>query len=126
VLDVLDRLVCLGRGGPVVHGQEDPGHGLREEREQRRGAERVEPVRAVGDLAVEEAAQEGTGPGALVDPPRDRDRHVDQRLAAALTLGLLLALEGQAVAALAQVAVAGPAVPGGRSGSLATAPERPG
>src|SRR3712207_8791851 len=57
----LFRSVGLGGRGPVVHGQEDPRHGLREEGEHRGGAERVEPVRPVRHLAVEEAAEERPG-----------------------------------------------------------------
>ena len=54
----LRRLVRARRIGLVVHRQEHAGDRLGEEGEQRGRAERVVPVRALGDLAVEEAAQE--------------------------------------------------------------------
>ena len=66
--DVRGRLVGARGVGLVVHRQEDAGDRLREEGEHRGRAERVEPVGALGHLAVEEAAQEGRGAGALVEP----------------------------------------------------------
>src|SRR3712207_8533949 len=56
----------LFRSGLVVHRQHHAGDRLREEGEHRGRAERVEPVRALRGLAVEEAAQERAGAGALV------------------------------------------------------------
>jgi hypothetical protein len=107
--------------------QEDARHRLRQEREHRGRAERVEPVGAVRDLAVEEAAQERAGAGALVHPSHYRDRDVLQRLGAALALGLglLLAFLDERLAALAQVAVGAVPVPGRRRrrGILAAAAE---
>src|SRR5207237_3685461 len=94
VLDVLDRLVRLRGRRPVIHGQEDARHGLREECKQRRGAERVEPVGPLWDLAVEKPPQEWPGAGALVDPADDRDRSLGEGLLAALAIGLPLALAG--------------------------------
>ena len=57
--------------GFVVHGQEHARDGLGHEREHRGRAQRVEPVRALGHLAVEEAAQERADAGALVEPADD-------------------------------------------------------
>src|SRR5256885_1315850 len=83
------------------------------------GAERVEPVGAVGDLAVEEPAQERPGPGALVDPAGDRDRDLAHRLLPALGIGLPLPLLEVPLVPLAAVAVQLAAVAGRRGGGLA-------
>ena len=72
---VRDRVVGLGRRGHVVHRQEDAGQRLHREDEQRRRAERVEPVRALRDLAEQHPGQERARSGALVDPADDVDRH---------------------------------------------------
>ena len=70
--DVADRLVgAAGRVGAVVHRQEHAGHGLREEREHRRRAERVEPVGALRDLAEHQPARAARQRRALVDPVDD-------------------------------------------------------
>ena len=54
--DVARRLVGLGRRRRVVHRQEHAGDRLRDEREHRRRAERVEPVGPLRDLAEEHPA----------------------------------------------------------------------
>ena len=68
VRQVGDRRVGLGRGRRVVHRQEDAGHRLHGEREQRRRAQRVEPVGALRNLPVEHSGEEAGPAGALVDP----------------------------------------------------------
>ena len=78
--DVRGGLVGAGRVRLVVHRQEDAGDRLRQEGEHRGRAERVEPVGALRDLAVEEAAQERAGAGALVEPADDAGDALDRVL----------------------------------------------
>ena len=97
VVDVLHGRVGLGRRRAVVHGEEDARHRLREEREHRGRAERVVPVGALRDLAVEEAAQERPAAGALVEPRDGRDRDLERRLLQPLAVRLALGLLGRLV-----------------------------
>ena len=71
--DVAGRLVGARRRRVVVHGEEDARHGLGEEREHRRRAQRVEPVRPLRDLAEHQPAHAARQRGALVDPVDGRD-----------------------------------------------------
>ena len=68
VRDVLDRLV--GRVGIrlVVHRKDDAGDRLHEEGGERRGAERLHPVRVPRNVAEQEVLEAGTDAGALVKP----------------------------------------------------------
>src|SRR5215217_7440853 len=100
VVDVLDRGVRLVGRRPVVHRQEDAGHGLGDEREHRRRAQRVEPVRALRGLAEHEAAGERAQARALVDPADDRGRDLGGGLLHALALKGLLLLGALAVLAV--------------------------
>src|SRR5204862_6842666 len=68
---------------------------------------------------------ERAGAGALVDPADGGDRDLLERLLAALAVGLLLALQGDLLVALAEVAV-GAVARGGRRGLLAPAAQRAG
>ena len=62
VVDVGDRGVGLGRRGRVEHRQEDAGDRLDDEGEERRRAERVEPVGPLRHLAVEHPGEEAASP----------------------------------------------------------------
>ena len=133
VVDVLDRRVRLVGRRAVVHRQEDAGHGLRQEGEHRRRAERVEPVGPLRRLAEHEPARERAEAGALVDPADHGDRDLGGGLLDALALERLLVLGGLAVAvavddrlvALARDGTEGPESPGGSgAGSAARRPDR--
>ena len=80
VRDARRRLVGARRVRLVVHRQEHARDRLREEGEHRGRAERVVPVGALRDLAVEEAAQERAGAGALVEPADDARGALDRLL----------------------------------------------
>src|SRR4051812_10247608 len=86
--DVARRFVGLRGRRRVVHGQEHAGGGLRQEREHRGRAERVEPVGPLRDLAEEHPADAARQRRPLVDPV---DR-ADPRLAHLLERPGLVAL----------------------------------
>ena len=69
--DVSQAVVGVAGGRRVVERQQDTGEGLDEEEEQRNAAENLAPTAGSGDLLVEEIADGGLDPGAVVEPLGD-------------------------------------------------------